>query len=504
MIMVELIKRFGEKILGVISCFDRVVLMGTIPEIRYAGAMEKKLRSQGVRLFDFKQWAKPFREEIRENAERVAKSEGLKIQHLRITKWRKDKIIKKVIKKRGDHPGLVHIFSAMESCRTYQPWYDKKKGYAMLKPGSGRCLHYYFYFIDELLGLCYLRVPTWAPFRLQIYFNGHNLLASQLRKAGINFELQDNAFANISDFRRAQVKADRFPVRSIKKIIKRYVRKFCPVVRHFPSSYEWSIMQAEYSTDIVFRKRSDLNPFYERVVRTAVHAVKPKNIATFLCRKLNGNYEGEVGTKLNVRIEGTRILHHMGPVSIKMYDKRGIVLRVETTTNDVSFFKHYRRVERRDGTWEMKNAPMKKTMFSLPALLSLASDANRRYLDFLSTLDDPSEGYQHLERISSRVRDGSRSYRGFNLFDGVDLDLFEAIAQGEFMISGFRNRNIRDLLPDKNAGQIGRMLKRLHTHGLIKKVGNTYKYYLTGLGKKAVAATLVVRELEIVPTLASA
>ena len=263
-------------------------------------------------------------------------------------------------------------------------------------------------------------------------------------------------------------------------------------------------MQAEYSTDIIFRKRSDLNPFYERIVRTAVHAVKPKDIATFLGRKLTGNYQGEVGTKFQVRIEGTRILHHMGPVSIKMYDKRGIVLRVETTTNDVSFFKHYRRVEHRDGTWEMKNAPMKKTMFSLPHLLILASEANRRYLDFLSALDDPSEGYQHLERISSRVRDEARSYRGFNLFDGVDLDLFEAIAQGEFMISGFRNRNLRDLLPDKNSGQIGRMLKRLHTHKLIKKVGKTYKYYLTDLGKKAVAAALVVRELEIVPTLANA
>lgn len=502
--MQKLIKRFGEKIIGVLSCFDRVVLMATIPEIRYSGAMENTLRSHGIRLFDYTQWAKPLRDIVRENAGRVAQQYGLKIQHLRVTKRRKDKIIKKVIKERGDHPGLVHIFSAMESCRTYKPWHDKGTGKTTLKSSSGHCLHYYFYFIDELFGLCYMRVPTWAPFRLQFYFNGHNLLANQLSKAGINFKLRDNVFTDIADIKRAQSMVGRFPLRKLKQRLSKYALQFCPVIRDFPSSYSWSIMQAEYATDVMFRRQSDLKPFYERLVRTAVHAVKPRNIATFLGRKLTGNYQDEMGNRFNVRIEGSRILHHMGPVSIKMYDKLGIVLRIETTTNDVSFFKHYRRVDHRDGSWEMKNAPMKKTIHSLPELQKLAADANRRYMDFLSLLDDPSEGYRHLEKIACRAREGERSYRGFNLFDGIDLDLFEAIAQGEFTVSGFRNRNLRDLLPDKSSGQVGRMLKRLHTHRLIKKVGKTYKYYLTDLGKRAVAAALIVRELEIIPALANA
>lgn len=58
-----------------------------------------------------------------------------------------------------------------------EPWHDKKTGRTFLKPDSGRCLHYYFYFLDTVWGLCYLRVPTWCPFRLQCYFNGHNYLA---------------------------------------------------------------------------------------------------------------------------------------------------------------------------------------------------------------------------------------------------------------------------------------------------------------------------------------
>lgn len=502
--MLELIKRLGKKVVGVLSCFDRIVLTGTIPEIRYAAGMEKRLQRNGIRIFDFVQWAKPLNEEIRENAERLAKENDLKVQHLRVRKNRKDKLIKKIIKERGENPGLVHIFSTMESCRTYKPWYDKVKGKSLLKPESSYCLHYYFYFIDDQLGLCYMRVPTWAPFRLQFYLNGHNLLANQLRKAGIEFTKLENVFLDIADFKRAQAKADRFPVRTLKRLLSKYARQFCPAARYFPSAYDWGIMQAEYATDIVFLRQADLKPFYERLVRTAIHAIKPDNVATFLGRRLTANYQDEVGNKFHTRIEGSRILHHMGPVSIKMYDKFGIVLRIETTVNDVSFFRHYRKVEHRDGTSEMKFAPMKKTMFSLPALQELTTASNRRYLDFLSTLDDPSSGYQALEQISRRIRNGARSYRGFNLFDGEDLDLFEAMVRGEFTISGFRNRDLRVLLQDKNAGQVGRMLKRLRTHKLIKRAGKTYKYHLASLGRRAIAAALIVRELELIPALAEA
>ena len=75
---------------------------------------------------------------------------------------------------RGDRPGLVHIISAMEACDTYKPWHDKHTHRTFLRPDTGKCLHYYFYFIDAELGLIYLRVPTWCPFRLQFYCNGHS------------------------------------------------------------------------------------------------------------------------------------------------------------------------------------------------------------------------------------------------------------------------------------------------------------------------------------------
>jgi len=136
----------------------------------------------------------------------------------------------------------------------------------------------------------------------------------------------------------------------------------------------------------------------------------------------------------------------MGPVAIKLYDKFGLIGRVECTANDVTFFKHRRTVEHRDGTAAFKLAPMRKSIYSLSALHSLIRAATHRYLDFLAFIDDPGTGLRSLEKISNPVRHGDRSYRGFNLFHGADLDLFQAIIRGEFTISGFQARTLRPCL----------------------------------------------------------
>ena len=500
--MVVLTDRYAEQILGVLSCFDRVVITGTLPEICYAQAMARYLTQQEVRLFDFPQWAEPLREEIRQHAERLAKEAGLTIEFIRRKDFRKEDRIQEVLSQRGNHPGLVHIFSAMESCPSFKPWYDKATGKTTLRGTEGRCLHYYFYFIDKDLGLCYLRVPTWAPFRLQFYFNGHNWLARRLSRQGIGYRLVANVFVEIEDFSRAQEMADSLRAETLHRILDRVAGWLCPILPHFTSGYHWSLMQVEYATDIVFGGVKDLKPLYEELVRTAIHTVKPEHVATFLGRQLDERFAGEIGNDFHTRIEGTRIKHHMGRNSIKMYDKLGRVLRLETTSNDVTFFKHYRRVEHRDGSWEMKNAPVKKSIYSLPVVAELMKAANRRYLEFLSALEDPTAGVRDLDKISQPNSDGQRTYRGFNLFATEDRAVLEAILRGEFNLSGFQSRHLQDLLPGKTASQIWRILKRLRTHGLIKKVGRTYKYYVTRLGQRVISAALKLRRLFLIPAIA--
>src|SRR5262249_21730319 len=197
-----------------------------------------------------------------------------------------------------------------------------------------------------------------------------------------------------------------------------------------------------------------------------------------------------------------RVKHHMGPCSIKMYDKASILLRVETTTNDPSWFSHYRTVAHRDGTTSHELAPLKKSIYSLHDLRQLAVAANRRYLDFLASLDDPTVAFKTVARLSEKAQDAGRSYRGFNFFSEQDVHLFQTIVRGEHTLRGFRNTDLRKHLPGRSPGQVSRMLKRLWTHDLIKKVGRTYKYYITDLGRTVITMGLKLKELVVIPELA--
>jgi hypothetical protein len=261
-------------------------------------------------------------------------------------------------------------------------------------------------------------------------------------------------------------------------------------------------LHAEYATDIIFKRRSDLEPIYESVVRTAIHAVKAEDVATFLGRKLDDRYSGELGNDFSTRIEGTRIKHYMGPASIKMYDKFGHVLRIETTVNDVSFFKHHRKVEQKNGTSTHKLAPLKKSIYSLGDLQTLLRAANQRYIDFISQLEDPSAGTRIVQKVTKTIVEAGRTFKGFNFFDAADERLFELIMRGEHTISGLRNSDLRKHLPNHSAGQISRLIKRLRVHGLLKRVGKTYKYYVTELGRKVMLTGLKLKELFLIPVLA--
>lgn len=162
------VEQHEDEIGCVLSCFDCVVITDTLPDICHPNAMAGYSSDRDTRLFDYPRWAEPLRDEIRANAERLAAEAKLAIEFIRKFKaFRKEDRVQAILAERGHHPGLVHTFSAMETGSSYRPWHDKASGRTFLKPIPGKCLHDYVYFIDEQFGLCYLRVPTWAPFRLQ-------------------------------------------------------------------------------------------------------------------------------------------------------------------------------------------------------------------------------------------------------------------------------------------------------------------------------------------------
>jgi len=324
---------------GVLSCYDRILVTGTLPQVCYAAGMTAFLKARGVRIFDYPRFAEPLRDAIRGRAQELATSAGIAIEHIAKAHIRKEEVVAKVLERRGDHPGLVHVISAMEACDSYRPWHDKTSGQTFLKPDSGKCLHYYFYFIDDEVGLCYLRVPTWCPFRLQFYCNGHRWLARQLTAAGIGFTLADNAFLRIDDWERAQTFADALAPKQLHRVLDRFATLCCPVMDTFDQRYHWTLMQVEYAMDLVFRSAATLKPLYEQLSRQAIVSVKAEHVASFLGKKITPQLAQEIGSRFETRIEGACIKHRLGKAQVKMYDKFHLVLRIETTANDVSFFK---------------------------------------------------------------------------------------------------------------------------------------------------------------------
>jgi len=428
----------------------------------------------------------------------------VEIEYIRSSGVRKEAVIESIIKKRGTHRGLVHIISVMEGCTSYKPWHDKVTHKTFLKYDQGKCLTYYFYFIDDLLGLTYVRVPTWLPFKLQIFFNGHAWLGNELAKKNIGHQMIDNAFITIEDWSKAQKLSDNLSIEKLHKKLNVFAQTYCPVHKIFKQLYHWSIMQCEYSTDIVFTKQGDLKPLYEQLIAKAIDSVKPENIITFFGKKMHGKYEGEIGNNYHVRIEGSRIKHSMGKASIKMYDKFAHILRIETTVNDVTFFKHYRQVIHRDGSATQKEASMKKNIYSLKPLGEMVAASNNRYLEFISAIDDDTIGHKKLEKATETKTVEERNYKGFNFFCKADKKVILTLARGEFNIYGFRCKDVAKHLAHYSSDQLSRLLKRLRVHGIIKKIAKSYKYYLTTFGKEIITCSQKVINIITIPQLSNA
>jgi hypothetical protein len=167
--------------------------------------------------------------------------------------------------------------------------------------------------------------------------------------------------------------ADQLSPAALHQVLDRYAQQCCPVFDVLAPSYHWSLMQVEYATDLVFRSQAVLKPLYEQLSRQAILTVKAEHVATFLGHKITPQLAQEIGSQFATRIEGTCVKHRFGKSSIKLYDKFVLVLRIETTTNDVSAFKHYRKVEHHQGPQVTPSLPSKRTSTASPPSLTSCS-----------------------------------------------------------------------------------------------------------------------------------
>jgi len=509
-IVERFLKRHEGRIEGIISGFDRVLFIGTLRSISHVKGMNIFLRSHHILYKDFGAFSQILTHQIKTNAETIAKKWGRPFQYLSSSKIRKEDAARKIMEQDKITEGLICIFSCLEPCRSFEIGKDPKAKKLFLKSVDRKCLHLYFYFVDRQFGLMHIRLQTWVPFTIQVCINGRSWLAEQLDAAHIGYERHDNCFTHIDDIARAQQLLNRLTERKWVQWLQPLATRVNPCIR--PKSglnlkpYYWSVRESEYATDVLFHKAKDLAAFYPALVRHAIEHFQTKDVLRFLGRRTNKNFDGEVQTSMAHRIEGVRIRHWVEENSIKMYDKKGSVLRIETTINNPRRFKVYRRARRKNRR-VMKWLRMRKGVVDIRRRVEISRAANERYLEALSVVGTPVPSHQLLDPVSSPKIQNGRRFRSLRPISPEDGTLFKAILQGRFLLQGFTNRDIRKALlsndqtlhPYSNptSSRITRSLRLLRAHGLIQKVSRTRLYRITPKGHKVMTTAIKFRNTDL-------
>lgn len=240
--------------------------------------------------------------------------------YLNNSKTRKETLVKTFIQERGEHPGLVAVLAALEVCRSFDIFKNKERHKLELVQRQRKCLHFYFYFIDVDFGLCYFRVQSFFPFRVQIYFNGREQLARKSDNAKIAYHKSDNCFTSIDDFETAQQLADELDVANLHRLFDIWAEKYVSILPKLPQkwrlSYHWSIGQIQYAYDVLFESQEKLAAIYKQLLQYITLSALPEDIMSFLGKKLSGPQAGRIDTSTKKTYLGYRIKHRNGAISI--------------------------------------------------------------------------------------------------------------------------------------------------------------------------------------------
>jgi hypothetical protein len=202
------------------------------------------------------------------------------------------------------------------------------------------------------------------------------------------------------------------------------------------------------------------------------------------------------------RWPGARVKHRMKNNWLKMYDKFGQILRIETVINQPREFK-VRRSRERNGKRQMLWCPMNKGVANFYHYHAVARQSNERYLDALATAAMPCATVKQLDRLHKPARFGNRRRRALNVLSDADQRLFLAVLRGDHCVNGFRNVDVAKVLfptPAKSvrerrrrSTQVSRKLQLLRAHGLIAPIRSSYRYRITRSGQTLMNSAIAVR-----------
>lgn len=505
------IQRFGDKITGVLSGFDRLVLRGSLLAIVPVEGMKRILWLKNILLKDFGRWAERMTAQLKEASLNAARDQQRPIVYLQSASTDKEQAARKIAAKDGITTGLVAVLTCLEPCNSFEIHRNQQTHKLELIGRMRKGLVLYHYWIDPQFGWMNARIQSWLPFSIQVCLNGREWLAQMLDENGIGYRRYDNCFTAIDDTAKAQRLMNRQLRISWPKALLRVQRQLNPfhgqMFRGLGISYYWSIYQSEWATDVMFEHPSDLAAIYPAMVLHGMRTFSSEDVLRFLGRRiLHGNFKGEVTSDFKDRAEGVRIKHRVKENSIKAYDKGGSVLRVETTMNDPRDFKVL-RPKHGESKGKASWRPLRRGVADVQRRAQVSQAANERYLEALAATDTSTPLGELIRDIAKPTTYRHKRVRALRPWADPDLALLRAINRGEFSVNGFRNRDLQSLLFDhpattheekgQRSARVSRLLRMLRAHHLIQKVPHTHRYVLTSRGREIISAVVASQQITL-------
>ena len=509
--MLEFIRRHTASIVGVLNGFDRLRFRGTWRLAASVAGLSAFMRYLGVRFKDAGDWMNDCTERVKKASLAVADGQGRPVVYVDKPSASKEDIAREIAERDGITAGLVCVLTAVEPCRSFDIQRNREKKELELVSRWRKCLHIYHYYQHPQFGLMHMRLQTWLPFNLWCNVNGREWLARQLDEQKIGYLKRDNCLVAVDNVCRAQELANQQLKTDWAQILNPIAASVHPIHRtmfdSFPIDYYWSCQDSEWASDIMFKSPQALAGLYPHLVRHGMQNMSCEHVMRFLGRKVPavcppyGTFAGEVVSDLKCRPEGVRLKHFVNGNSVKMYDKQGSVLRIETTIVQTRDFKVFRGTEEKPEAkqWRM----LRKGVADLRRRAEVSQASNQRYAAAIATAHCGKPLKELAGRICRPKRQEGRPVRALNPMGEDDAQLLQAVSRGEFAINGFRNRDLRPHLYGqppadaakrrKQSAAVTRKLRLLRAHGLIKKVPKTHRYVLSDRGTAIITTLLAAR-----------
>jgi hypothetical protein len=508
----KLMELCQDKIMGAISGLDRIRFRGTLRWLATKNGLASFMRHSHILLKDFSDWVNGLTAQIRNSCQSRAGELGIEVRYLTSSGMNKENLARQMAKEKGITEGSICMFSVVEPCIAPVVKGNKATKKLEVTMASRKCVWVYHYFDDPEFGFGHVRLQSWVPFNVFICLNGRHWLERQLQNRGIGYIKDGNCFPWIEDISAAQKLLDEQLKKDWKQMLNRLAFGSCPalgqVLRPLRPDYYWSADETEWATDILFESTEALDKLYPSLIHHAMRVSDSRSVMRYLGRcHLAGVCPAEVISDYRRRYEGIRVKHCVNRNSVKMYNKSGSILRIETTINHTRDFKVFRQPDdnvNRPASWQK----MRKGVSDLHRRCQLSDKCNERYADTLASAQVEEKLKEVVAPACNRIKKNGKTYRGLNPWHEQDYKLLTFLVRGENAIGGFRNKDLRKWLyseahtlhkkeQKKYSGRITRCIKLLRVHGLIKKVAKENRYTLTPKGRKFSCALMTASAVDI-------